>query len=214
MHLRALRTDNPDVTAFILEGVSSSQNALETSDVLASHARSEGYDWYVPNELELSEERGALGHRILDRETVVALLASRWLAWFEGDNRDIGLSFLRGIAELWIAAARRTADPAAEVRRRKAEFMGWGRLSPPTSRLRILASYALQEQLSIIGEQLCELKEMPVAQRPSMPSLGAQLAEWRDVVVSLEEGITSTGVTSIRSQYAIDDFARSLRSGA
>lgn len=215
VQLTSSTSDNPELTIFRCEALPHTESAEIISDTLAEHLQSRGCDWYVASQPELLEERGELGGRILDHDTLVATVASRWLAGIDGENRDIGSTFLNAVADMWISAAQQTADPAADVRRRRAEFMSWGRYTPPSSRLRILASYAVQAQLSIVEEQLTKVKEMTDIERAAVPGLRAQLDEWRDIVTSLEEGIVSTGVTSIRSQYdevlkAIDDLTRGL----
>jgi hypothetical protein len=215
VRLTSSTSEDPELSIFYCEAVSHGESAEVISDALAEQLRSKACDWYVASEAELLEERGELGNRILDHATLVATVASRWLAGIDGENRDTGSTFLNAIADMWISAAQRTSDRAADVRRRKAEFMGWGRYTPPGSRLRVLASYAVQAQLSIVEEQLTELKEMTETERAAVTGLRARLDEWRDVVTSLEEGVVSTGVDSIRSQYdevltAIDDLTRGI----
>jgi hypothetical protein len=178
----------------------------EIGEALAAHLRSAGCDWYVPDKLELLEGGGVLGKRLLDREAIVSILAPRWLAWFVGDER----------ADMWLSRSLRAPDPVADVKPRWAELEGSGRGVAPRSRLRTLAAYAVQEQLSIIEEELFELKELPAAERAASPGAGARLEAWRETVTALAEPVTQIGVGSIRRQHeevsaSIDELAKTLQ---
>jgi hypothetical protein len=115
------------------------------SDSLAAQLREAGGDWYVPSKDEF-REAGILGDRLLDRDVIVSILAPQWLSALNSDEREAGTKLLESIATRWISEAQRTADPLADVRRRKAELQR--QFAAPGSRLRILASHAADKQLS------------------------------------------------------------------
>jgi hypothetical protein len=113
---------------------------------LAAVLREAGNDWYVPSINESFEDSGVLGDELLDRDVIVSVLAPQWLSALNSDEREAGTKLLESIANQWLSAAQRTADPLADVRRRKAELQR--QFVEPKSRLRILASYAANKQLS------------------------------------------------------------------
>jgi hypothetical protein len=118
--------------------------AEDIGDALAEYLRNAGCDWYVPDVTESYESGGVLGDRILEPDVVVSMLAPRWLAWTDAEEKDAGRALLRQIAERWVTAARRTADPRAYVVRRRAELEGLSLNVPPRSRLSVLGTYAIQ----------------------------------------------------------------------
>lgn len=221
LRLNSWAAENHELTIFNFIGVPSDDldGALppedDVSHELAAHLRALGRDWYVPSPEEMRDGAGTLGAKILEQETIVATLTPRWLGWFDGDERDAGLRLLQGIAELWLSAARRAPDPIADVRRRKTHFQGWGRNAPPRSRLRLLFSYFVQAQLTVIEEQLLEMQDLTTAELAAVPKLGARLAEWQELASGLEEAARDTLVESIREQRvevlaAIDGLTKKL----
>jgi hypothetical protein len=219
LRLNSWPTDTPALQLFNFIGEPSEDLDMvlpkpeNISEAVASHLRAAGRDWYVPDPLE--KQISILGERQLEPDVLVAILAPRWLAWFTGEEREVGGQLLRSIAEMWVSAARRTSDPIADLKRRRADFEIPNRYIPPRSRLTVLVSYAVQEQLSIIEEELFQLKEMPAAERAALPGTSARLAEWRDVLVALEEPVRQTHIDSIRRQRdellaSIDDLFEKL----
>jgi hypothetical protein len=199
LRLSSSPSENSQLQIFQLVGVPSEDHESEDiSEALAAHLRAADCDWYVPDALE--KQGDVLGDRLLDRDVLVSLLAPRWLAWAEGDDRDTALELLEGIADLWLSAARATSDPVADVRRRKAEFQGWGRYFP-RSRTKSLFSYAVQAQLGVIEDELFELSLLSAAERAALPNLATRLAEWREAVLSIDEAVKATRVPETRSQY-------------
>ena len=200
LRLSARPSENERLQIFTLIGVPSGSpdTTEDISEALAAHLRAADDDWYVPSDLERRAE--TLDQELLDRDTLVSLIAPRWLAWSEGDDRDTALGLLEGIADLWLTAARRTSDPVADVKWRKAEFQGWARYFP-RKRTTILFSYAVQAQLGLIEEELFELSLMTPVERATRSDLGRQLAEWREAVLSLDEAVQQTRVPEIRLQY-------------
>lgn len=166
--------------------------AENIGEALAEHLRNAGCDWYVPDLTESYESAGVLGDRILDPDVVVSMLAPRWLAWANAEEKNTGRARLRQIAELWIAAARGTADPRAHVARRRAELEGWSLNVQPRSRLRVLGKYEVSEQLEAIQQELFELSLMTDAERAQDEGLEAILAEARAVLDALAEPVRQT----------------------
>jgi hypothetical protein len=212
LRLSARPSEHESLQVFALIGASSG-NAEDISEALASHLRGADCDWYVPSAVEKNGD--ALNQELLDRDVLVSLLAPRWLAWSEGDDRETSRGLLEGIADVWLEASRKSVDPVAEVKKRKADFQGWGRYFP-RSRTSFLFSYAVQAQLAVIEDELFELDLLPAEQRAAAPELATRLAEWREVVVGLDEAVTQTRNPEIRSQYAetlasIDKLAEELR---
>ncbi len=192
--------------------------AEDVGEALAAYLRNAGCDWYVPDLMEGYESDGLLGARILEPDVVVSVLAPRWLAWTDAEQNEQGRALLGQIAELWVTAARRTADPVADVARRRVELEEWGLNVPPRSRLRILITYAIQEQLSSIHEQLFELSLMNDGERELEQDLEARLAEWRQALDALAEPVRQTGNDVMREQLTelcaeLDKLGRSTRRG-
>ncbi len=185
-------SEGPEQQVFDLVGSSAGGETI--SDDIAAHLRSERCDWYVPAAAEGSDS--------LDPDVIVSMLAPRWLAWVDGEEREIGLDLLKSIAELWLSAARRKPDPLAHVRRRRAEFQSSCSYIPPSSRMRVIVSSAIEEQLSVIEEELFDLTEMPAAERNALPETRARIAEWRSIVAALTDAVKATGVDGIREQHA------------
>jgi hypothetical protein len=205
LRLSSASSENPHLLLFSLVG-GNAPNAEDISDTIAAHLRGANCDWYRPAAAIFDEH-------LLDQNALVSQVAPRWLAWCSGEEREIGLEVLTGIAELWLTAARRAADPIADVRRRIAEFHGWSRYSPPKARLDVLVSYAIQEQLSMIEEEVFQLTLMSDAERATVPGLSARLAELRVVVVALAEPAQKNMVDSIIRQQqqviaSIDELAQ------
>ena len=185
-------------------------------DALAAHLRSRGRDWYVPDRLELLEEGGLLGERHPDRDAIVAILAARWLAFSTPEQRNAGVQLLGSIVDLWLATASRTSDPVADLSRQRRELETWGKGVDPDRRADILASYTVQEQLSVIEEELFELGERSRTERVSSPSVAARLAELRRALPALRGPASQLGVNSIARQYdrveaALDRLLSDLR---
>jgi hypothetical protein len=116
-------------------------SAEEIDDALASHLRSAGCDWYVPDKLEYLEAGGVLGDRLLDAGVIASIAGPRWLAWVDGEEKDAGMQQLKRIAERWLSVALRTPKPIAELKRRWAALEERGRHVAPRSRLQVLAAY-------------------------------------------------------------------------
>lgn len=206
LRLNSWPSDNPNIQIFNFIGLPSGEldltrrNAENIGEAIAGHLRRVGCDWYVADPLEAMEGGGTLGSRLLDRDVITSILAPRWLAYFDSEERAAGIHLLQSIADMWLSGARRTSNPIADVKRRWAEFEGWGRV-PPRSRLRVLISYAIQEHLSMIEEELFQLKEMSATERAALPETSARLAAWRDEVVGLTEHVKDTHLDSIRRQH-------------
>jgi hypothetical protein len=180
---------------FDLVGVPRGDSGATISDGLAAYLQSKHRHWYVPHELELLEDRGELGDRILDRGTLTNLLASRLLSGLDGEDRESGWMLLAEISEMMIAAARRTVDPVAAVRSRKANFINrTSYMGPPSSRARRLAADAVLEQLYIIEDETFELNELPPVELAARPGVRERLAEWREMVVALTDVAKETNV--------------------
>ncbi len=220
LRLNCWAAENPELTVFNFVGVPSEDldgtlpRAEDIKTELATHLRASECDWYVPSHEEALDEGGVLlNQEYLDRDAIVAMLAPRWLAWFEGDEREAGMQLLQGVADLWLSAARRAPDPITDVKRRKAEFQGWGRHTRPRSRLDVLFSYFVQAHLAVIEDELFDLQEMQTAELAAVPRLGMRLAEWRELVVGLAEAARDTRVDSIQEQQretltAIDELTK------
>lgn len=121
-------------------------NGEVISDALAAFLRDAGADWYVPSKNEFLDEAGVLGDSVLEPDVIVSILAPMWLSSLSAEERYAGTELLVNIARTWVSSAQRASDPGAEVKRRKAELQR--RFAEPSARLRILASYAVQDQLS------------------------------------------------------------------
>jgi hypothetical protein len=172
----------------------------DIGDAVATLLRSQGHDWYVPDQLEFLEEAGLLRDRQLDRDVIVAILAARWLAWCDAEERQRGIQLLESIVEMWLFSASHAADPVADLKERRREFEGWGRGVRPRGRLNILSVYAVQEQLSIMEHELFELQEMSDADRSS-DAAKARLAALQDTVPAMAALARQVGVTSVARQY-------------
>jgi hypothetical protein len=208
LRVNSWASEHPDVHVFNFIGVPPTNadgipaQAEKISVELAAHLRSVDCDWYVPDKLEFFEEAGILGERSLDRDALVSILTPQWLAWFASEERAAGIELLWSIVDVWLTEARRTADPIAAVKRRKAELLGWSLYVAPGSRLRVLASYAVHTQLSMIEEELARLKAMTATERAAVHNLTDRFAEWREAVVALTAAVRETHADSIRQQHA------------
>jgi hypothetical protein len=138
------------------------ESEVDVSEPLAARLRSIGGDWYVPTKLEYLEEGGVLGDRGLEAGVLVAILAPRWLAGCEGEERELGLRLLEQIVNEWLAAADGDAEALDEDR---AAFESWGSGVAGNKRVAILADYYRDTRLFAIERALDEVELVSVDRR-------------------------------------------------
>jgi hypothetical protein len=217
LRLNSWRTDTSSLPVFNLVGFPpedlDAPEPENISEALASDLRAMGRDWYVPDRLELLEEGGVLGERELDHDVIVSILAPRWLAWCDAEEREFGIQLLGSVVDMWLSAAKRTADPLSDLKSRRAEFESWRRYVGGPQRIKILSGYAVQEQLTMIEDELFLLGELPISELAASADVTRErLTGLREDVAALGEVIATMHVDSIVRQYdrvraAIDDIA-------
>ncbi len=196
---------HPEVQVFNLIGVPTGDDipvpgTEDIREAMGSHLRAANCDWYVPGVPEMQYEAGTLGDGLLERETIVAILAPRWLSGVSAEDRARGLELLDAIADTWLTAARSKPDPAADLKSRWSYFEGWPR-GEPRLRVMSLMAYVMGENLDMVEAELFEIDLMSAAERAAMPELRAQLEGARAGMKEMEEQVLRIQFGLLGAQY-------------
>lgn len=195
--------DGSGRSVFNLVGEATTRSSeVDVSSAAAERLRAAGADWYVPDQRELLEEAGVLSQSEAgDADTIVAILAPRWLAWCNAEEHEAGVALLREIVGNWLRSDGGNIDAVAKSR---AELESWASAVAPQKRAEMLVEYYRVSQLAAVERALDELELRPAGQRSAadVEAIRSRVAQLAPLVDASKPSVHAELWQSIQARLA------------